>query len=135
MDTQSEQEKIQSQTQAGAELPTNITYASAMEKRDPDVRSKVIGIISEVGSKLKSGLMSPNQVTREFHSLTVTAINGFAEKKYINSGTHNAKGYTQQEVALMLYIKTQGNNLTSRMIKDLKKIILEEFDKISPQSS
>lgn len=112
------------------ETPATIAYVSAMERRDPDVRAKVKNIATEVTEKIKSEPASLRQVSREFNNLPRKEINLFMNKRTVGARERDSSPeFTRAEVALMLYIKRNGNGLNSREVRDLKGIISEEMAK------
>ncbi|MDP2633051.1 MAG: hypothetical protein Q8P25_05025 [Candidatus Curtissbacteria bacterium] len=98
---------------------------SGIEKRDPEVHTKIQLILDEIGEKGITGPLRGNQLTRYFHNLTRFDMSKLLEKGHVLPvrGNDHHPMYTIADIALAVYLKRNRDGLPSRQIFELRAII------------
>lgn len=104
---------------------------SSVERRDPEVRQKIALLLDEIAEAGISTLINSSQLTRSFPRLKSHILEPLIGKAEISPklDRNGFPVYSVDEITILLYLKDWGNNLTPRLVKDLRRIIREELAK------
>lgn len=114
---------------------TEIPKYKEIERRDPQVRQTVRGTLDRIEAHRINKPVSTVQLVKFFPNLKAKFVTQIEEdKRYITpergrDGRHPV--FNREEITFLLYVREHGNNLTPRLVKDLKDIIDEEVSKRS----
>ena len=116
-----------------AELPHTLSVERPrirkIEQRDPEIRQTINLYLDQIAEKGITKPISSHQLTSLFQRVKTTHIDSAVGKGYIRPG-HGREYYpvfTVEEIALLLYVRERGSNLTPRLAKEIREIIREEI--------
>lgn len=109
--------------------PLVLPKISSLERRYPQVRQTIGLYLDQITENNIAGPINGSQLTKFFTRIKATDTARAIEKGIITpeTGRDNHPAYKTKEIAILLYIKNQGNSLTPRMVKDLQEIVDEEI--------
>lgn len=105
---------------------------SMIERRDPQVREKIKTLLQEIKGAQLPKYATVGQITFPLRLLAHEMREYEEEKRYIMRFSEKGNShplFDTTEIAIALYIKTYGNNLDPKQIKDLREMINQEIDK------
>lgn len=114
-----------SSTQPLSEKTPKITK---IEGRLPDIRSQISLVLDLAKKQNAAPTMSGPQVQR-IYGLSTKFINQAQERGYISPerGRDHHATYTLEEVATLIFLKNNGNGLSAREVKELRRLIREDI--------
>lgn len=105
-----------------------------IERRDPQIRETINELQDRLDAKGINKPINNPQLTKFFPSLKHNFVEqAIIERGYISPlrGRDHHPVFNREEITLLLYVREHGNNLTPRLIKELKEIIVEEIEQRS----
>lgn len=107
-----------------------------IEKRDPDVHSKIRGYLLEIYDKNIRQPVNADAVRKNFSRLSVVEIDTLIDKKFIRGeykGGDPYKSFAPQEIAVMLYMHSNrkgSGGFNKRLAEEVYKIAEKEYQTI-----
>lgn len=111
-----------------------------LERRIPNLHQIIDSYLSQIDQYHITKPITGSQLTRFFPRVKATDVKKAIERGYITPerGRDRHPIYNLTEIVTLLYIRNHGNNLSPRLIKELREIIDEEiaqWDKTKKEQS